>query len=279
MNLSDKGELVGFLRKHGLSAEKSLGQHFLCSQEVVKQIVTACGDFRGCLEIGPGPGILTSFLDRKAEKMIAIEFDPRMVRLLADSAPGCQVIVEDALRADLPALIQELPSPVALVSNMPYYITGPLLDRVTRCRHFIQSAILMMQKEVGQKLIAEPGNRERGSLTVNMQSYFEIEWVVNAPSDCFLPPPKVDSIVLKLIPRSEIFSTTFYKVVKAGFSQNRKTLSNNLAATFRMSKSDVNLKLKQCDLNEQSRAFELEELKWIELTAQFESLLNESTNL
>jgi 16S rRNA (adenine1518-N6/adenine1519-N6)-dimethyltransferase len=191
VNLSDPGELKGFLRKHGLKADKSLGQHFLCAPDIVQEIVRAAGKYVGCLEVGPGPGILTSFLAKKAESMSAVEFDSRMVSLLADSAPKCKVIVGDALRVNLAEILQELPEPRSLVSNMPYYITGPLLARFSDVRHLVGVMVLMMQKEVGEKIVAEPKNRDRGALSVNIQSMFTVEFVVKAPGESFMPPPKV----------------------------------------------------------------------------------------
>lgn len=270
VNLADRGELTGFLRKHGIQADKSLGQHFLAAPSVVSKIVEAALPFQGCLEIGPGPGILTSFLEKKAEKMIAVEFDPRMIRLLSESAPNCEVIQGDALRVDLSEILQRLPSRRALISNLPYYITGPLLDRFAQVRSEFDVAVLMMQKEVGEKILAEPTERERGSLSVHLQSQFEITHVVNAPGSCFMPPPKVDSVVLKFLPRSTEFPIHFSRVVRAGFTQNRKTLVNNLSATFRIQKSDVLQVLNRVSLTENSRAFELTELDWVALAKEIE---------
>lgn len=266
VNLADAGELKGFLRKHGLKADKSLGQHFLCAPEIVKAIVNAAGDYSGCLEVGPGPGILTSFLAKKAKSMSAVEFDSRMVKLLADSAPTCKVIVGDALRVDLSEILSELPEPRALVSNMPYYITGPLLARFSDVRSQLTTLVLMMQKEVGDKIVAEPKNRERGSLSVNIQSMFKVEFVIKAPGEAFMPPPKVDSVVLKLTPRNETFTDAFYKVVKAGHMQPRKTLLNNIGSTFRKERAEVFDVLKSVGILETARGFELDEAKWVELS-------------
>jgi 16S rRNA (adenine1518-N6/adenine1519-N6)-dimethyltransferase len=268
MNLADRGELVGFLRKHGLSADKSLGQHFLCAPNIVKSIVSAAGDYSGCLEVGPGPGILTSFLAKQADQMTAVEFDERMVNLLADSAPNVRVVVGDALKVNLAELFDELPERRVLVSNMPYYITGPLLDAFAKVRSRYAVAVLMMQREVGQKILAEPKNRERGALSVCLQAEFQISLVCKVPPGSFVPPPKVDSIVLKLVPRHDEFPSEFYKVVRAGFGQPRKTLINNLSATWRREKSDVIRLVQESGLTEDSRAFEMDEAQWLRLTAQ-----------
>jgi 16S rRNA (adenine1518-N6/adenine1519-N6)-dimethyltransferase len=272
VNLSDAGELKGFLRKHGLKADKGLGQHFLCAPDIVQAIVRAAGDYSGCLEVGPGPGILTSFLAKNAVSMCAVEFDPRMVNLLADSAPKCKVVVGDALKVNLSEILTDLPEPRALVSNMPYYITGPLLARFSDVRHLVSTMVLMMQREVGEKIVAEPKNRDRGALSVNIQSMFKAEFVVKAPGECFMPPPKVDSVVLKLTPRSDIFPEGFAKVVKAGHMQPRKTLLNNLGSTFRKERNEVFNVLKGQNILETARGFELTEAQWVDLTESIKKI-------
>ena len=198
--------------------------------------------------------------------MTAVEFDPRMVKLLADSAPSCKVVVGDALRVDLGEMLSELPEPRVLVSNMPYYITGPLLARFSDVRAQLSTLVLMMQKEVGEKIVAEPKNRDRGSLSVNIQSMFNVEFVIKAPGECFMPPPQVDSVVLKLTPRNEVFSEGFYKVVKAGHMQPRKTLLNNIGSTFRKERAEVFEVLRINGLFETSRGFELTEAQWVDLS-------------
>ena len=126
-----------------------------------------------------------------------------------------------------------MPQPRCIVSNMPYNITGPLLGRVAECRDLIRSAVLMMQKEVGDRILAGPGTPARGSLSVAMQLQFEVNKVCDAKAGAFLPPPKVDSVVLELVPRVEVASLDHVlRVVKTGFKQPRKTLANNLSKEF-----------------------------------------------
>ncbi len=270
MNLADRGELVGFLRKHGISADKSLGQHFLCAPNVVKSIVAAADDYKTCLEVGPGPGILTTFLAKKAEQMFAVEFDERMLALLKDSAPTCQVTHGDALKVDMRQILEGTPQPRALVSNMPYYITGPLLERFADIRDTFDVAVLMMQREVGIKIVAKPCERERGALSVMLQTQFEITKVLKVPPGAFMPPPKVESVVLKLIPRQVELPKTFERVVRAGHSQPRKTLINCLAATFRQERAAIQSATEQADLDENARGFELTEAQWVKLSEVIE---------
>jgi 16S rRNA (adenine1518-N6/adenine1519-N6)-dimethyltransferase len=270
VNLADRGELVGFLRKHGISADKSLGQHFLCAPSVVKGIVDAAGAYKTCLEVGPGPGILTSFLAKKAEHMYAVEFDERMIALLKDSSPTCQVTHGDALKVDMRALLVDSPQPRALVSNMPYYITGPLLERFAGIRDLFDVAVLMMQKEVGIKIVAQPGERERGALSVILQTQFEITKILKVPAGAFMPPPKVESVVLKLVPRHVDLPGAFERVVRAGHSQPRKTLINCLAATFRQDRILIQQVIEEAGLTENSRGFELTEGQWVKLSEVIE---------
>ena len=125
MDLADPSSLKAFLSRHGLWADKGLGQHFLVSKKVVGAIAQSLNDCAGILEIGPGPGVLTSVLSERAAKMLAIELDKRMISVLTESAPRAEIIEADALKADLSAMLKQLPEPRGLVSNLPYYITGP----------------------------------------------------------------------------------------------------------------------------------------------------------
>jgi 16S rRNA (adenine1518-N6/adenine1519-N6)-dimethyltransferase len=230
VNLSDRGELIGFLRKHGLAPEKGLGQHFLCSSKVVDAIVGSIPAGASVLEIGPGPGILTRPMSQ-LHSVIALELDARMPLLLAESAPEARIVLGDALHVDLSDLLDALPAPRAVVSNLPYYITGPLLDRIARARSRWDIAILMMQREVGDKILAMPGDRMRGAISVRMQAEFTLKRVCSVPPGAFLPPPKVDSVVLQLTPQTCTLDDAFFEFVHKGFVQPRKTLANNLAAS------------------------------------------------
>lgn len=218
------------LAKHGVRADKSLGQHFLVSERVVEKIVACCDGFAGILEIGPGPGVLTRPLTEHGHTVTALEVDTRMAEVLHDFAPRAQLVVGDALTTDLGALLASLPEPRAVVSNMPYNITGPLLGAVTDRRGLFAKAVLMMQKEVADKVLAEAGDRARGALSVAMQAQFKITRVASVPPGAFLPPPKVSSTVLALEPIAESDQLTeLLRLVRAGFEQPRKTLQNNLS--------------------------------------------------
>jgi 16S rRNA (adenine1518-N6/adenine1519-N6)-dimethyltransferase len=230
VNLADVSELKPFLRRHGLEARKGMGQHFLVSKSVVDSIVACFEGCRGILEIGPGPGVLTGPLSEKVDRMIALEVDDRLPTALSECAPTADVRLENALDADLSEILGELPEPRGVVSNLPYYITGPLLGRITDARRGWSKAVLMMQREVGVRILAKPGERERGGLSVMIQARFEVRRVALVPAGAFYPPPKVDSVVLELIPRPDDYPDALFAFVHKGFAQPRKTLANNLAA-------------------------------------------------
>lgn len=270
MKLYDPGTLKSFLGRHGLNATKSLGQHFLVSGSAVEKIVNAADGCRGILEIGPGPGVLTQPLSEIAERLIALELDERMVSLLPESAPRAEVRQVDALRANLREILLELPEPRALVSNMPYYITGPLLQRLAEVRGEIDRAVLMMQREVAQRIIAPAGDGERGSLSVFLQTHFEIRPVAQVPAGAFLPPPKVDSMVLRFTPRRTEESDFYFRLVRLAFAQPRKTLANNLANGLARSRDDLIPILESLGLWEKSRAQELDLDQWRALSSALE---------
>lgn len=209
--------------------DKSLGQHFLISDKVISKIVLAVGH-DNVLEIGPGAGSLTQQLSLDRQ-VIAVELDKRMIDVLAETSPQAEVIQGDALQLDLHAVITRLDKPRALVSNMPYNITGSLLDRFTQLRAQVECMVLMMQKEVADKVTAHPKDRRRGALSVVMQSLFQIELVANVPPGAFLPPPKVASTVLRFTPLPGDPSEAL-DLVRMGFVSPRKTLANNLRSRY-----------------------------------------------
>lgn len=224
---------------------------------MVEKIIRAAGQPSLILEIGPGPAVLTEPLARLA-RTVAIETDLRMVALLENEVPSATVIGQDALLIDWNSLLLSAEEPRVIVSNMPYNITGPLLGKVCDAQPLIQSAVLMMQKEVGVRILAEPGNSDRGSLSVVIQRLFTVSKVCSVPPGCFLPPPKVESVVLHLLPRADVnFDPRFAAFVRQGFRQPRKTLSNNLGE-----------KVQGLDLTwlpKQVRPHQLTEAEWVRL--------------
>jgi 16S rRNA (adenine1518-N6/adenine1519-N6)-dimethyltransferase len=198
--------------------------------------------------------------------MIALELDRSMIQALKESAPRADVRQIDALKADLSAILSELPSPRGIVSNMPYYITGPLLNKIAEARSEFSVAVLMMQREVAQRVTAEPGNGDRGSLSVYLQSRFEISLVAHAPAADFFPPPKVDSTVLRFEPKqSEFhaeFEAHFYRLIRLSFAQPRKTLANNLMSGLHQPRETVAEAIEKAGLEEKVRPHDLTLGQW-----------------
>lgn len=273
-DLAEPAVLKAFLARHGLSAEKGLGQHFLISKPAVEAIVRALAGCNGLMEIGPGPGVLTAPLSNLCDKMIALELDPRMIEALKESAPKALVLQKDALRADVPSLLRDLPEPRGIVSNLPYYITGSLLQLVAEQAPLIDRAVLTMQKEVAARVVAKERTPARGSLSVYLQSIFEISHVARVPAGSFLPPPKVDSTVLLFKPKlGQRPEDLYFRLVKLGFAQPRKTLINNLVAGFHLQREKAVEVVGRAGLSEKSRPQELSLAEWEYLTEAVKAAL------
>lgn len=220
--------VVARARRHGLDPRKSLGQHFLVSPGHIDRIVAEAQGLASVVEIGPGPATLTQGLVDMAGTVVALDIDPRVGPILEEAAPRAQFLCVDVMNYDLGECVAGLPQPCGIVSNMPYNITGPLLERVARLAGMIDRAVLMMQAEVAQKIIAPAGSSVRGALSVLMQWDFEIVVVGHVPAGAFYPPPKVQSTVLRLTPRADRPDDWARSVVRAGFTHPRKALAGNL---------------------------------------------------
>jgi 16S rRNA (adenine1518-N6/adenine1519-N6)-dimethyltransferase len=229
------------LAAHGIRLKKSLGQNFLTDMHVLDKIVRAVdiSDRAGVLEIGPGIGALTERLAEKARKVVAVELDDRLVPVLRElfkSRPNVEIIHGDALKVDLQAIVQssfEGVDEVHVAANLPYYVTSPILVRLLEERLGLKRIVIMIQKEVADRLTARPGTKDYGSLSVLVRYFAEAEEVARVPAHVFVPRPQVDSAVVKLTLRERPAVTVvneplFFRVVRAAFAQRRKTLSNTL---------------------------------------------------
>ncbi len=232
------------LAKHGLHAKKSYGQNFLVSDRAFRAIVDATvrDDSDWIVEIGAGLGTLTARLAERvtAGKVIALEFDPDMVKVLRAELAGVDnVEIEqiDALRYDLRMAAKWRGEPISVCGNLPYHIAAPLLFKIIDARDSITHAVVMIQKEMADRIVAKPGGKEYGSIGVMLRTYAEITTVAKVGAGSFAPPPKIDSTVIKLVPlpqpRAPIGDPKHYSnVVHAAFGQRRKTLRNALRAVF-----------------------------------------------
>jgi 16S rRNA (adenine1518-N6/adenine1519-N6)-dimethyltransferase len=230
-----------------------MGQHFLASEDVAARVVDTLGDVSQCtvLEIGPGRGILTSLLAKRARRLIAVELDrvlAAQLRLKFGMARNVEVIEADVLAIDFDSLfgpkpglsqpgIELKPQPVKVVGNLPYYITSDILLRLFEFSKYFESIVIMVQREVAERIAAEPGGRDYGMLSATTQLYARVEKLFTLPPGAFVPAPKVHSTVLRLTiePQQErlgVAGDGFIDFLRLSFGQKRKTLWNNLKANY-----------------------------------------------
>ncbi|MBO2532637.1 dimethyladenosine transferase [Planifilum fulgidum] len=233
------------LADHNLSLKKSLGQHFLVDQRVLERIIEAAelDSSTGVLEIGPGMGALTERLADRAGAVLAVEIDDRLIPILRElfsDRPHVTVVHGDALKVDLRELIKRHLGSArrfSVVANLPYYVTSPILMRLLEERLPLDRIVVMIQKEVAERILAGPGTKEYGSLSVAVRYFAEVSWICGVPRNCFVPRPQVDSAVIRLRLRREPAVSVrnealFFRAVRAAFAQRRKTLANALSAAF-----------------------------------------------
>ena len=254
-NISDIKELLG---RHGFRFSKAKGQNFLTQAWVPQQIAEDAGVDTDCgvLEIGPGMGPLTQQLCLRAGKVVAVELDRELKPVLAETmAPydNLEIIFADILKQDIPALVREKFAglrPMAC-ANLPYYITSDILAALLEARCF-SSVTVMVQKEVAQRICAEPGTPAYGAFSVFCQYHTSPEILFDVPPNCFIPQPKVTSAVLHLPVRTEPVCPVsdeklFFRVVRASFAQRRKTLVNGLSAGFgNLTKAQITQAIEDC---------------------------------
>lgn len=241
MNLTNPSELKNILGAYGFSFSKSLGQNFLIDENILDKIIEGSGinDDFGALEIGPGAGTLTRALAERSKKTVAVEIDKRLLPLLGytlNDFKNASVINADVMELDLNALIKKEfgEMPVAVCANLPYYITTPIIMKVLEECQGVKSMTVMIQKEVAERMVASPGGKDYGALSVAVQFYTKPRIVCHAEPHCFLPQPKVASTVISLEildkPAVEVSNKKlFFAIVKSAFGQRRKTLLNALS--------------------------------------------------
>ncbi len=268
-NLSDINVIKSVMGKHGVTFNKGLGQNFLVDPEVCPAMAEAAGlDENTCaIEIGPGVGVLTAELAKRAGKVLSFEVDKRLLPVLDETLSdfnNVEIINEDVMKADLPKIIEEKCKgmEIAVCANLPYYITSPIIMLLLESKLPIKSITVMVQKEAADRLCAEVGSRDGGAVTVAVFYYAESEKLFFVPRESFLPPPKVNSEVIQLTIRKEPpvkveNEEFFFKLVKAAFSQRRKTAENSISAGLGINKNIVAEALEKAGLERTIRAEKL----------------------
>ena len=262
MDLTSPKTIKEIAERFGFTFKKGLGQNFLTSADVIDEIADSAGD-GGVLEIGPGFGVLTNALAQRAKKVVALEIDERLPEILEFTLhehDNVKIINRDVMKTELRELIETEFSgmSVSVAANLPYYITTPIIAKLLEDKLPLKDIIVMIQKEVAQRIQAKPSTKDYGAITLLCQYYAEPEIIATVKAGMFVPPPKVDSAVLRLRlldePRVKVKDEKmFFKVIKAAFSQRRKTLLNCLASFFAMPKDKVTELLISVDIDPSRR--------------------------
>ena len=276
------------LLRLGLRPKKALGQHFLLHPHQARRIVAALNltGEETVVEIGAGLGALTGLLAPVVRRVIALERDPELARFLAEEllveAPGVEIICQDVLTFDFPGAAREAGRPLAVVGNLPYQITSPLLFTLIRDAAAIAQAVLMMQLEVGARLTASPGTKDYGILSVLVQYHFRVTRLFSLSPGNFYPPPQVDSVVLRLVPEAPetpasvaLDAALLHQLVKAAFGHRRKTLNNTLvseAAAFGLSPEAMRAILAELNIDLKRRGETLSVAEFVAVSNQVAGL-------
>lgn len=268
-NLSNISVIRDVLSRHGFSFSKGLGQNFLINPTVCPRMAEM-GNAKpgwGIIEIGAGVGVLTAELARRADKVVCIEIDSRLLPVLDETLAefdNIKIVNEDVLKVDLHKLIEQefAGMPVAVCANLPYYITSPIIMNLLEAHLPIASLTVMVQKEAAARLCAEPGSREVGAVSIAVRYYSDPKILFQVSRGSFLPAPEVDSTVIRLDVRDrppvEVGSEEqFFKVVRAAFSQRRKTLPNTLSAGLGIPKAQAIEMLEKAGIPTNLRAEQL----------------------
>ncbi len=239
-DLGQPQNTIAILKKYDFTFQKKFGQNFLIDPHVLEKIVDAAdiGKDDLVLEIGPGIGTVTQYLCEAARQVIAVEIDRKLIKILKDTLSAydnVEVINEDILKVDIATLVEEKNNgkPIKVVSNLPYYITTPIIMTLLEKRVPVTDMTLMMQEEVARRMQAAPGNKDYGALSLAVQ-YYSVPYIAAfVPQNCFMPRPNVGSAVVNLKchkkpPVEVIDEVLMFKLIKASFAQRRKTLQNGL---------------------------------------------------
>ena len=252
-------------KTQGIRPKKSLGQNFLTDRNIVKKIVKTADINKNdaVLEIGPGTGVLTRELAFVAKKVVAIEKDERLAGLLIkENIKNVEVVIGDVLKQ-----MPDMGKKYKIVANIPYYLTSFLIRKTLELKKPPEEIVLLIQKEVAQRICAKPGEMNLLALAVNYYAKPEIKGFVS--KNCFWPRPKVDSAIIRITPFKREKNDLFFALARAGFSHPRKQLANNLSFGFKIKKERVEEILQKNGINSKARAQELSIDDWLRLSSYF----------
>lgn len=257
------------LEKYGLYAVKNFGQNFIVDQNTLLSIAEVSGVNKdiNVIEIGPGIGSLTDVLLDKAHKVLAYEIDKKLIGVLEDlfyEYYNFALINEDILKADIKKDIEEhlgYKKDIYIISNLPYYITTPIIMKLLELKLPVKKMVFMMQKEVADRIVANKGGKDYNNLSIAVKYYADAKKVLNVSRNIFIPKPNVDSAVVLLEPRADKYQVedeqVFFKLVRNAFKARRKTLVNNLRDEYDITKEKLEQMLKDLNININARAEEL----------------------
>ncbi|MDI6600913.1 MAG: 16S rRNA (adenine(1518)-N(6)/adenine(1519)-N(6))-dimethyltransferase RsmA [Thermoanaerobacteraceae bacterium] len=243
------------LKKYEFRTKKSLGQNFLIDDRIIDSIVSNVPEGAVAFEIGPGIGILTRKLVERARRVVAVEIDEKLCEILKEEidSDALEVIDADFIEINPNSILSEK---AVAVANIPYYITTPIIFKILTSTDMIDTAILTMQKEVSERVVARPGGKEYGILSLVAALYSEPKVLFNISRDAFIPQPKVESSVVRFDKRKlnlEVDESDFLKVVRAAFGKRRKTIANALAGIFNGEKGELKEHLMEIGINPMAR--------------------------
>lgn len=283
-SLTNISVVKDILNRHGFNFSKGLGQNFLINPTVCPKIAEL-GNAKsgyGILEIGTGFGVLTCELAKHCDKVVAVEIDSRLIPILQETLAefdNVKIINDDIMKVDLDTIIkQEFEGlKVSVCANLPYYITSPIIMMLLESRLPIDSITVMVQKEAGQRLCAKVGTRETGAITVAVNYYGTVTKLFDVNRGSFMPSPNVDSCVIRIdIDHTPKLSKTeeeyFFKVVKASFSQRRKTITNTVSSCMGIPKADIVKALESVGLSSNIRAEAITMQQFIDFAMALKSI-------
>ena len=283
MELTQPKVIKEIASKFGFSFSKGLGQNFLLDKNVLTEIVDAAEPGDGVVEVGPGFGVLTRELAMNSEKVVTIELDNRLFPVLdytLEEFDNVKVVEGDILKINLNEIINEEfgNKKISFAANLPYYITTPIITMLLEGNYPIKKIVVMVQKEVAQRLCADAGNKEYGAISVLCRYFSNPRIVTIVPAESFYPAPKVDSAVvcLDVCEKPNVLvknEKMFFKVVKAAFSQRRKTLLNCLSSSFGMEKGKVSDVIEKCGIEPGIRGERLGLEEFAKLADAFDEIL------